>query len=213
MRKAIVADDHPLTCLALQNWLTDQLQVEIVGMGSTLNEIELLLARESADLLVTDLQFNDGNAIHRIRKWTKAYSVKVVISSALRSRLFAPLAFGEGALAFVHKSCQPEVLLQAIRDSLDSSDNRCGILLDHSEGIVHRGETPYSPGKSLLALLSDREMQVLRDLGMGLSTQEIAARRFVSEKTVESHRRSIKHKLELNSLNELISLATLVSTA
>ena len=55
--------------------------------------------------------------------------------------------------------------------------------------------------------LSDRELQVLRCVGQGMSTREIAEVLFISIKTVEAHREHIKAKLGLVSSGELLRFA------
>jgi len=58
-----------------------------------------------------------------------------------------------------------------------------------------------------VARLSDRELQVLRRIGCGLSTREIAEELFISVKTVETHREHLKQKLGLADSGELLRYA------
>ena len=60
---------------------------------------------------------------------------------------------------------------------------------------------------SPLAVLSDRELEVLEHIGRARSTREIAERLYLSEKTVKSYRGRIKEKLNLNSPMELMKYA------
>ena len=55
--------------------------------------------------------------------------------------------------------------------------------------------------------LTDRELQILRCIGRGMSNKEIAQDLFISAKTVESHRDHVKQKLELSSSGDLLRYA------
>lgn len=210
MISIVVADDHPLICQALNVVLGNNSDFQCVGMCHSLDSIDVTLQQGGVDVLVTDLQFDSGNAIQRIREWTKNQPLKVAVSSALRSKLFAPICFAEGAMAYIHKSCSPETLLKTLRRCSERQTLEAPLLVDRSCGVDQVYEN--SEAASLLDRLSPRELEVFSDLGLGFSTQQIAERHFVSEKTVESHRRSIKKKLDIDSLNELISLAAVITT-
>jgi DNA-binding CsgD family transcriptional regulator len=56
--------------------------------------------------------------------------------------------------------------------------------------------------------LTERELEVFRMLGAGVSTREIAEKLALSMKTVDAHRRHMREKLNLRSTNELIRYAT-----
>ena len=60
-----------------------------------------------------------------------------------------------------------------------------------------------------LGALTDRELQVFQQLGLGRSTKEIADAIGVSVKTIETHRENIKAKLDLPHANALVARATL----
>ena len=74
------------------------------------------------------------------------------------------------------------------------------MLLKVASGGAQRGGSPFD-------LLSDRELEVFRLLGQGVSTREIAARLHRSVKTIDSHRENIKRKLNLNSAADLLQHA------
>jgi DNA-binding NarL/FixJ family response regulator len=76
---------------------------------------------------------------------------------------------------------------------------------------LSRERSERAPGSTAkpagLESLSDRELQVLRCVGRGMSTREVAEELFISVKTVETHREHLKQKLGLVSSGELLRYA------
>jgi DNA-binding CsgD family transcriptional regulator len=70
--------------------------------------------------------------------------------------------------------------------------------------VVGAGQGDLSP----IERLSDRELEAFKLMGEGLTTDRIAARMFVSPKTVETYRARIKEKLGLSNVTELVQRAT-----
>jgi DNA-binding NarL/FixJ family response regulator len=99
----------------------------------------------------------------------------------------------------------PEKVMTAIRRVLAGevyvSEKIAGRLLKAMAGT--KGPASESP----LDRLSDRELQVFRLIGSGLSVREIADKLFLSVKTIETHREHIKEKLNLKSSSELLRYA------
>jgi DNA-binding NarL/FixJ family response regulator len=96
-------------------------------------------------------------------------------------------------------------ILGAIRQVLDG-----GIYLSEKMGskLMHQligGKSPEAG--SVLARLSDRELEVFGLIGQGKGTRQIAEQLHLSVKTIESHRAHIKEKLDLHSANELVHTA------
>jgi len=77
--------------------------------------------------------------------------------------------------------------------------------LARGEGRGAAGGDPAAAGGA--GHLTDRELQILRCVGRGLSTREIAEELFISVKTVEAHRENVKRKLGLASSGELLRYA------
>jgi DNA-binding NarL/FixJ family response regulator len=95
-------------------------------------------------------------------------------------------------------------LLEAIRQVLSGqiyvSEKMSSRIL---EMFSSRRKVSASPVEGL----SDREFEVFQLIGQGLSTQQVASKLHLSAKTVDAHRASIKDKLEIKNVTELISYA------
>jgi DNA-binding NarL/FixJ family response regulator len=115
--------------------------------------------------------------------------------------LYAQRALDAGAEGYLAKQEPTGRLLMAIRRILDGRTyfseeiNEQMLLryLDHSSGA----------GASLLQSLSDRELQVFKHMGQGLTTREIADVLHLSPKTIGTYRSRIKDKLTIESNAEL----------
>ena len=199
MRVAII-DDHPLIQEAVNRLIQRESDLDCVGVCGDLESADNLLNQCEADVAICDLQFATGNSLGFVSKWTKSLATKLLISSAHDPAVFAPLCIGAGAAAYLHKSEETETLIEWIRDlgsgQLASSETNAA------------SESAYPN----LSDLTEREWEVLYEIGRGLSTKEIASQFYLSAKTIESHRANIKKKLGLLSKDRLASVAALICT-
>ena len=107
--------------------------------------------------------------------------------------VYAPRALRAGALGYVMKEEATETLLRAIRKVLDGGVYLSPRLEAHVKEQVLRGNVALHP----LETLSDRELEVFRLIGRGVSNRDISKLLVIRLKTVESHRTHIKQKLHL----------------
>lgn len=116
-------------------------------------------------------------------------------------RTYAARALSAGALGYVSKQAPTEEILQAIRTVRSGrvylSDEMTQRLLQRSVG------SGLAPGSSTLDLLSDRELEVFRQIGQGYSTKQIAGRLGLATTTIETYRERLKTKLNLANGSEL----------
>ena len=99
----------------------------------------------------------------------------------------------------VRSGAQVRIIQSRIRSGhLYVSDDVASQMLNRLVG----GET--AEDASPVAMLSDRELEVVNLIGSGMLTREIAARLHVSVKTVETHRAHIKEKLDLRNATQLV---------
>lgn len=93
----------------------------------------------------------------------------------------------------VYKSAHLEQLLEAIVAVANSSQYYCPQFRKSQKRLYLQNDIP-----------SVRETEVLKNIAKGLSTKEIAARLFISENTVENHRKNLFRKLHSHNMAELI---------
>jgi DNA-binding NarL/FixJ family response regulator len=119
--------------------------------------------------------------------------------------LYADRVIRAGAMGYIMKDEASDRVIGAIRQVLSGkvylSDSLSSVLLRR----MARGEE--STTRSPIERLTDRELQVLRLIGKGLGTRQVAEELHISVKTIENHRERIKEKLAVSTSTELVRMA------
>lgn len=203
--RIILADDHKLMLEGLVALLSQNAQIEIVAIATTGLEAVGLAQKHDPDILILDISMPDISGIEVTRRISATCPfVKIVILSMHKERRFVEEALKAGAISYLLKECAFDEILLA----LDSAkDNRLYLSKQINE-IMIRDFIYSSPAKNMsLALLTAREREILQYIVEGKSTSQIAQILFVSNKTIESHRRNLMMKLKLKTVAELTRYA------
>jgi DNA-binding NarL/FixJ family response regulator len=201
--RILVVDDHPLTRDALAGLLA-QHGFDVVGQGES-GEDAIELARElQPQLVLLDLTMPGLGglaALPLIR--AAAPETEVVVLTAAEDEESLLQAIRSGAAGYLLKSEPPERIVDFLRGVARGEAALSGavarrLLAQVREGA--RGEVP----ESVARVLSARELEVLLLLDSHLSTEEIAARLFISEHTVRSHVKNLLSKLGVSSRREAL---------
>ena len=197
IRIAIV-DDHQLVRDGLASLLHElDDDIEVVGQGANGAEAVLIAEQEQPDIMLMDVAMPDVNGIDATRAILDiAPHIRVIAVTMHAERSFITGMLDAGAMGYIRKESAFEEISTAIANV--------------QAGIVHLGEgigDIIHEDNSGRSELSSREIEVLKLIAEGKKTREIAADLFVSEKTVETHRRQISRKLEIFSVAELTKYA------
>lgn len=202
LRKHIlIVDDHPLYRDGLKARLTANDEFLVAGEAGTVAEGLRLATALTPDLAVVDISLPDGSGIELTRELRAAVPSMPVLIISMHAKLdFIAAAFQAGAAGYMSKESGGEGILQAISTVLAGGQYLDGSLSptvlrrlnDISDRKAKRLDDSYSA-------LSLREQQVMRLLAEGLTPEEIAAKLFVSRKTVLNHRYAIMTKLGIKS--------------
>jgi DNA-binding NarL/FixJ family response regulator len=208
MIRLLIAEDETVVRMALAQLLAAEPDVEVVAQAAD-GEAAVALARlHRPDVVLTDLsmpKLNGVAAIRQIKQERPECAVVVLTIHHDDEHLFA--AIQAGALGYVLKDSAPEETLEAIRAAARGEGFLVPSLVGRVMEEFSRVSLLRAEAKAVFSELTRREMEVLELLGTGLRNKAIAARLFVSEKTVKNHISSIFLKLQVNDRTEAALLA------
>lgn len=195
--RVALADDQELMRSALAIMLEDPPDLELVVEAADGVELLERLRAHRADVVVMDVRMPrlDGiEATRRVRAEHPATRVLVLTTFDLDEVVFA--AIRAGASGFLTKDASAEELASAIR-AVHAGDASLAPRATASL-VDFVARAPAAPdAEALLAPLTGRERDVLAELVVGASNDEIAERLYLTGNTVKTHVKAILAKLEL----------------
>ena len=200
-KRILIVDDHPLYRDGLKGRLNSRPDLTVVGEAGTCAEGLRLAGELAPDLAVVDISLPDGSGIELTRDLRAARPGMPVLIVSMHAKLdFIAASFQAGASGYMSKESGGEGILQAIDTVLAGGQYLDGslspTLLRRLSDISSRKAKTVDASYGSLSL---REQQVMRLLAEGLTPDEIAAKLFVSRKTVLNHRYAIMTKLGIKS--------------
>lgn len=190
-----LVDDHAVVRRGLRVYLESFDDLSIVGEAASGEEALRQLDLWLPDVLVVDLLMPggiDGIETTRQARSLSPHTQVVVLTSATEDER-AVAALRAGAIGYVRKDADPQILLDAIRAAA-----RGRTLLDASvAGALLQELTREQSRQRADAALTEREQEVLRELARGRTNHEIAEALVVSDETVKTHVGNILSKLQL----------------
>lgn len=204
--KVLIVDDHPILRHGIAQMIDREPDLDPCAEAGSVDEALEVLARQQVDLMVVDLSLAEQSGMDLIRTVRTHYpQVKCLVLTMHDEKLHAERALRAGARGYLMKHETTKKIVIALRCLRDGriflSDAIASDLLERMAGTS--STAPASP----MATLSDRELEVLRLIGRGLKTGDIARTLHRSVHTVEAHRANIKRKLGLRTAQELAHAA------
>jgi DNA-binding NarL/FixJ family response regulator len=195
--KILTVDDHPILREGIASIIHGEIDMVVVGEASTGREAIEAFRNKRPDVTLMDLQMPDLNGIDAIvtirREQPKA---RIIVLTTYEGDVLARRALKAGATGYILKDLIRTELLDAIR-------------------AVYEGRR-YIPQKIAAELaehyaeddLSEREIEVLRQVARGTSNKIIASHLSISEATVKAHLKNIMLKLGASDRTHAVNIAT-----
>ncbi|WCJ57966.1 response regulator transcription factor [Fontisphaera persica] len=203
MRRVLIVDDHVLTRLGMVHFVRHCFgQVEIGEADNA--QTALQLARETAwDLIILDIDLPDRSGLDILPDLRRARpKTPILFVTGLVQEDVALHGLKGGACGFVEKGSSPEELKRALTAALNGQRYISGGMRERL--AFHAIEPEES---SPLDKLSEREFQVLRQLGQGHTLTEIGHNLSLSVKTISTYRQRLLEKLNLRTTADLVRYA------
>ena len=209
-RKSIViVDDHPLFREGLKSIISRNTAYSVVGEAKNGRAGLQTALKLKPDLVLIDISLPDKSGIQLTREIRSQLPHTRILIISMHSKIdYIAEAFQSGATGYVVKESASNGLLKGLETVirgdyfLDSSLSHAVVesLLDLPIKEARIKDDEYGS-------LTPREQEIMRLLAEGLSVKEIAAKLYISPKTVENHRSNIMNKLGLHNAIELIRYA------
>jgi DNA-binding NarL/FixJ family response regulator len=195
--RVLIVDDHAVVRTGLRTFFDLQPDIEVVGEAADGSEGVAMARRLEPDVVLMDLLMPnmDGiTAISRIK--AERTETEIVTMTSFIEEEKVTSALEAGASGYVLKDAEAEEVAAAVRAAYAGE-----VHLDPAVArlLAQRMRTKKSPEDDLVEPLTDREKDVLRLLGQGMSNKEIGAALFITERTARTYVSNILGKLGLAS--------------
>lgn len=205
MIRVALADDQALVRAGFRMIVESQPDMQVVGEAKDGQEAIDLVRSEKPDVVLMDIRMPRLDGLAATRQVAGLARVVILTTYELDEYVFDALA--AGASGFLLKAAPPEDLVRAIRE-VASGDALLAPSVTRRliEEFAKRPERSQRKPKEL-ETLTEREVEVLREVARGLTNAEIATRLHVAETTVKTHVAHVLDKLELRDRVQAVILA------
>lgn len=200
--RVLLVDDHEIVRLGLMTLINDQADMEVVGEAGNASDALLQVEKLLPDVVLMDIRLPGQSGIEATRQISQRFpQSRVIILTSYTDDVLVVQAIRAGAMGYVLKQVGNTELLRAI-----SAAARGEALLDPGAAarlLAHVRLIEQKLEQDAFRELSDREMDVLRELARGKTNLEIGQALNLQEKTVRNYISSILEKLHLTNRIEL----------
>lgn len=203
MIRLAIADDHQMFIEGMKALLSGEKEIQVVGEASTGSEVLEKYASWKADVVLMDINMPEMDGLEAMAELFKVdVNAKVILLTMFKEHAFINRAMQEGARGYILKNAGREELMSAITKVANNEKH-------FGEEALQAYMSQFSASKNASkkkreeegpeALLTKREVEVLKLVAEALTSQEIADQLFISLHTVETHRKNIMSKLHMKN--------------
>lgn len=189
--KVFIVDDHPVVRFGLRMMLESEKNIVVTGIAGSAKEALIELGKIQTDVVLMDLRMPEmegADAIGELRRIQPDLRILVLTNYEADEDILRALQ--AGATGYILKNTPQEEIVRAVE--MVYENKRC--------------VPPHIAQRLLETIgreqLSQRELEVLTLVAMGLTNKEIAERLFISDKTARNHVASCLLKLDANDRTE-----------
>jgi len=206
--KLLIVDDHTVVRQGLRGFLELMDDFEIVGEGSNGVEAVRQAAELQPDVILLDLMMPEMDGIEATRRIRLANpAARILILSSFSNDDNVLPAIRAGAMGYVLKDIDPDDLADALRETYQGKSKLHPDIAQKLIAHVQQDESDEKTAVSPLDQLTERELDVLKQIAYGKSNHEIAAALSISHATVKTHVSNLLGKLQLADRTQAAILA------
>lgn len=206
--RVLIVDDHQLMIEGLRSLLEYEDDIQFVAGRNSMAETLSFLEKNTVDVILMDINMPGGSGIEATEKIKSIYPAVKIIALTMHDDIsIITRMIKAGASGFVLKRTNMNEVVEAIRIVFNNgkylSHNTQQIIMDNLGSPLDLNDTREDNKPTLSA----REIEVLRLIALEYSNEQIAESLFISERTVEAHRRNIFIKTKTKTIVGLMKYA------
>jgi DNA-binding NarL/FixJ family response regulator len=190
--KIIIVDDHLIFRQGLTSIITSENIATVVGEASNGIEFIELISKMKPDIVLMDIDMPHMNGLDATEKAMQLIpELKIIVFSMFSDEEYYHKMIERGVKGFILKTSGINELENAIHEVMKGESYFSNELL---RKIISNFEQQNNNEQSKKEILSEREIEVLQQICLGLSTDEIGKKLFISPKTVKTHKSNLLAK-------------------
>ena len=195
--KILLVDDHTLILQGIKHVVSQMPEIEKVYTASSGAEAMLLIAMQPFDIYLLDVELPDTNGFELIETILQKHPEARILINTMHEEIWILKRLTKASISgAILKSADINELTLAIQTILKRGQYLC----KRFKSILNRMQTE----EQIKEQLTLREMEVLQAIAKGFNTREIAELLYVSNNTIETHRKSLMSKLEARNAVDLV---------
>ncbi len=208
----LIVDDHKIIRDGIKSLLEDVPNIKIIGEASNGLEAIEFFKNQSADVVIMDIRMPEMGGIETTKYLTENYpNVKILALTMHDEEAFISKMLHAGASGYLLKNVGKEEFVTAINkiykgENYFSLDVATKMMTKFMSNKNNENDIEIEEGNNTLQL-TKREIEVIKLIAEGLTSQDIADKLFISSRTVDTHRRNLLQKLNVKNTAELIKFA------
>jgi len=197
--KILIADDHAIVREGLKQIVAEEKDIIVAGEAGNSEQMMQLLEKENWSLVILDINMPGKSGLEALKDLKQLYpNLPVLILSMFSEDQYGIRAIKAGASGYLKKVSAPTELVTAIRKIVSG-----GRYINQSLAEKLAEKFDQKEKELLHDKLSDREYQIMCNIALGKSAEEIAEELSISINTVYTYRNRILDKMSMKSNVEL----------
>ena len=206
--KLVLADSNELIRIGLRTVINSQLKIDIVGEAINNEDLFKLISSFETDIVLIDYT-SPGFSIDVIPKIVSSFPfVKFVAITPEQSAQTLVEALRSGVSSYVKKDCDISEIINAIKETKQGNKFFCGQVLETIQrASINVKDIDFASFSCEPVLLSERENEIIVYISEGQTNAQIAENLFLSNHTINTHRKNIMAKLGVKNTAGIVMYA------
>jgi DNA-binding NarL/FixJ family response regulator len=199
--KIFIVDDHQMIIEGLKSLLQNEVTIQVVGSATNAEKCLQFFTSKTADVILMDINLPETNGIELCEIMTKKYpKIKIIALSTFNQGSYVRKMMESGADGYLLKNANKHEILKAV-DAVLSGHKY--LTIEAERALRYENDI-----QNKIPKLTKREKEVLNLIIDGLTNHQISEKLFICIDTVDSHRKNLHSKLNVNNTAMLIKFAT-----